>query len=1053
MAYSMISNKDGTYSMPSSAQQKEQRESGEYAANAAKNAANNSSSNSGRSGSSSNRSSTAQTTGRSVAPDTDWEALTKDPGRWTWFENRYNPKKPYMQAAHWKNTITGEKKLTEFRDIRNDKGKIQKSLLHPYGKSFGADLNKPHTEWKARKKKYDTFSSYLDEAGKDSVSFADYLKGQQAYDSEMKIYNDDLAAKAAAAEKAAEEAAKKAAAKAKKLKEEKAAKAAKEAAEAEQARLEEELAAAQAEATRLRLKAEQDAQDEAERIRLEEEAELERIRLAEEEAEKARLAEEKRLRLEAEEAERIRLEQEAAAKKARIGAAQGVAQDRIDSRGSADYTSAFIGEGASVYIPPGFEVGRAAPIVGPTSVASDSANLTSEVYSPNYIQGAIPQTVELPSVSPAGTSSTAMYENDLGQQIPVTIVDGRPVTYVPPGFTAMAEGGSVGYAEGGDVDAQYQLATKFLGYKGPKTEAGLNDFAKSNPAVGARLGMYRTAMSQGGMARGFKKGGYTYKGNTLPMFQKTLKQTMQPMQSQVSYMTPTRNQFVSPTAGQVYGQAPTTRAATVGRTYTAQTPTYVPASTYQAGSISPFVQDYTERMDGVQGELSEDAQVDAAQGSSSLNINAAQGEATMMENPVTREIQEGELISGVADAEKAAKFAEQIEAASASPSKKATVQGQLEGLMQQFEGGETPAWAAGAMRSAMGQMAARGLGASSMAGQALVQSAMESALPVAMADAQTQSQFEQQNLSNRQQRAMLAAQQRAQFIGQEFDQAFQARVMNSARINDIANMNFTAEQNIALENSRAANTMNLANLSNSQAGVMAEAAAIANMDMANLNNRQQAAVQNAQNFLAMDMSNLDRAQQTTMFKAQQNIQALFTDQAAENAAAQFNATSENQTKQFFSSLASQTSQFNSSQRNATEQFNVNSINSIRQFNSNLQQQRDTFNASNSLVVAQANAQWRQNIATLNTAAQNQSNSDFASAINDLTASNMDKIWQTERDLMDMNYKSVENAKDRAMQMLLGEQSLEALREKIGYEEDQAKSEMFFRFLFGKDFKL
>ncbi len=1042
MAYSMISNNDGTYSMPSSAQQKEQRESGEYAANAAKNTANNSSSNSGRSGSSSNRSSTTQTTGYSVAQDYDWEALTKDPGRWTWFENRYNPNKPYMQAAHWKNTVTGEKKLTEFRDIRNDKGKIQKSLLHPYGKAFGADLNKPHTEWKARKKKYDTFSSYLDEAGKDSVSFADYLKGQQAYDSEMKIYNDDLAAKAAAAERAAEEAAKEAAARAKKLEEEAAAEAVRKAAEAERIRLEEELAAAQAEATRLRLKAEQEAQEEAERIRLEEEAELERIRLAEEEAEKARLAEEERLRLEAE-----------AAKKARIEAAQGVAQNRIDSRGSADYTSAFTGEGASVYNPPGFEVGKAAPMVGPTSVASDSANLTSEVYSPNYIQGAIPQTVELPSVSPAGMSSTAMYENDLGQQIPVTIVDGRPVTYVPPGFTAMAEGGSVGYAEGGDVDAQYQLATKFLGYKGPKTEAGLNDFAKANPAVGARLGMYRQAMSQGGMARGFNDGGYSYKEDTLPMFQNTLRQTMQPMQSQVSYMTPTKNQFISPTAGQVYGQAPTTRAATVGRTYTAQTPTYVPASTYQAGSISPFVQDYTQRMDGVQGELSEDAQVDAAQGSSSLNINAAQGEATMMENPVTREIQDGELISGVADAEKAAKFAEQIEAASASPSKKATVQGQLEGLMQQFEGGETPAWAAGAMRSAMGQMAARGLGASSMAGQALVQSAMESALPVAMADAQTQSQFEQQNLSNRQQRAMLAAQQRAQFIGQEFDQAFQARVMNSARINDIANMNFTAEQNIALENSRAANSMNLANLSNRQAGVMAEAAAIANMDMANLDNRQQAAVQNAQNFLAMDMSNLDRAQQTTIFKAQQNIQALFTDQAAENAAAQFNATSENQTKQFFSSLASQTSQFNSSQRNATEQFNVNSINSIRQFNSNLQQQRDTFNASNSLVVAQANAQWRQNIATLNTAAQNQSNSDFASAINDLTASNMDKIWQTERDLMDMNYKSVENAKDRAMQMLLGEQSLEALREKIGYEEDKSKSELFFRFLFGNDFKL
>jgi hypothetical protein len=55
-----------------------------------------------------------------------------------------------------------------------------------------------------------------------------------------------------------------------------------------------------------------------------------------------------------------------------------------------------------------------------------------------------------------------------------------------------------------------------------------------------------------------------------------------------------------------------------------------------------------------------------------------------------------------------------------------------------LKGGKTPAWAAGAMRAATAQMAARGLGASSMAGQAIVQAAMESALPIAMADAQTQ---------------------------------------------------------------------------------------------------------------------------------------------------------------------------------------------------------------------------------------------------------------------------------------------------------------------------
>ena len=47
--------------------------------------------------------------------------------------------------------------------------------------------------------------------------------------------------------------------------------------------------------------------------------------------------------------------------------------------------------------------------------------------------------------------------------------------------------------------------------------------------------------------------------------------------------------------------------------------------------------------------------------------------------------------------------------------------------MQQFEGGNTPAWAAGSMRAATATLAARGLGASSLAGQAIVQAAMEAA--------------------------------------------------------------------------------------------------------------------------------------------------------------------------------------------------------------------------------------------------------------------------------------------------------------------------------------
>jgi len=418
------------------------------------------------------------------------------------------------------------------------------------------------------------------------------------------------------------------------------------------------------------------------------------------------------------------------------------------------------------------------------------------------------------------------------------------------------------------------------------------------------------------------------------------------------------------------------------------------------------------------------------------DLEAAQGDAILMENPVQREIQDGELISGVANAEKAAKFTEEIQAAQATPTQQATVQGQLEGLMQQFEGGETPAWAAGAMRNAQGILAKRGLGASSIAGQAVIQAAMESALPIAQADASTVAQFESQNLSNRQQRNMLAAQQRATFMGMEFDQAFQARVQNAGRIADVANMNFTAEQNIALENSRIANTMNLQNLSNSQAMVMAEAAALSQLDMANLNNRQQASVQNAQNFMQMDLQNLSNQQQTEMFKAQSRIQSLFTDQAAENASRQFNATSQNQTDQFFASLQSQTSQFNASQANAQAQFNAGQVNTVERFNQEIANQRDQFNAQNQLVIAQSNATWRRELATADTAAVNRANELNAKAVLDISNEAYNNLWQYYGDTMEWAWTSAESSLDRMNAIALAE--LDA-KSKASLEKERSSS--------------
>ena len=511
------------------------------------------------------------------------------------------------------------------------------------------------------------------------------------------------------------------------------------------------------------------------------------------------------------------------------------------------------------------------------------------------------------------------------------------------------------------------------------------------------------------------------------------------------------NQMLGQGTGQVSGSValPTALAAQATSQGTQQTET----ATVDPATTQGQVEGVLAQGQAAQGTVSAQGQVTAAQGTSSVGqIDAAQGTATAMANPVQRQIQSGELISGAANAETASKFTEQIQAATATPSEKATVQGQLASLTSNFDASNPPAWAAGTLRGIQAQMAARGLGASSMAGQAMIQGALESALPIAQADASIQAQFETQNLSNRQQRAMLAAQQRAQFIGQEFDQAFQSRVQNAARIGDIADKNFTAEQNIALENSRAANTMNLNNLSNKQAMVMAEASALANMDMSNLSNRQQSAVQNAQSFLQMDMANLSNQQQSEMFKGQQRIQSMFTDQAAQNAAKQFNATSQNQTDQFFASLGEQTNQFNATQINAQQQFNAGQVNTLERFNAEINNQRDQFNAQNQMVIAQSNANWRRQIATEATAATNRANELNAQNVLGISNQAYNNLWQYYGDTMEWAWTSAENERSRvvdlAMEQLRADSSYDINKMKNDYNSSAAFGSLIGKFIGG-----
>ena len=498
------------------------------------------------------------------------------------------------------------------------------------------------------------------------------------------------------------------------------------------------------------------------------------------------------------------------------------------------------------------------------------------------------------------------------------------------------------------------------------------------------------------------------------------------------------------TAGQASGVAPIVtddQVAQIGTAAVADIPENTGAETYTADKAFDDVKTATEGMDPAQSE-GPTKTIDAQTSDTSLisDLEAATGESVDVTGAPTRELTElggtSELITGTGvDQSKV------MEIFGEGELKAASVQDEMASLMAQFEGGNTPAWAKGAIRSAMATMSARGLGASSMAGEAIIQAALESALPMAEIDA-----------SNKQEVALEKARQRATFLGQEFDQAFEAKVKNAATISEIANINFDAQQQIALENSKAANTMALQNLSNKQALILAEASSLSGMDLTNLNNRQQAEVQNAQNFLQIDMANLTNEQQTALFKNQSLISSILSDQAAENAALQFNATSENQTTQFFANLAASIGQFNAAQINAMSQFNADEVNSLLEFNATIQNQRELFNAQNFLAVAQANALWRQNLTTINTAAANESNMEYAQTVNGLTLKMLDEIWQRERDIMDYSFTQSENAADRALSILLGDKKLEAIREQLDAEEQQALGSLMTKIFFSSDAK-
>lgn len=194
------------------------------------------------------------------------------------------------------------------------------------------------------------------------------------------------------------------------------------------------------------------------------------------------------------------------------------------------------------------------------------------------------------------------------------------------------------------------------------------------------------------------------------------------------------------------------------------------------------------------------------------------------------------------------------------------------------------------------------------------------------------------------------------------------------------------------------------------------------------------AAQDASTYFQMDMTNLSNRQQTEFENLRVKQQSLLSDQAADNAAKQFNALSKSQTEQFMATMVNNImtqnadriqamSQFNVGQSNQAafqnvanqiqiEQFNAQQQAAIDTFNEQQKAARETFNAQAAFAIEQSNVLWRRNINTENTAAINAANQTNVQNMYNLSATAQNQLWQQWRDEASWAFQASENEKNR-----------------------------------------
>ena len=278
----------------------------------------------------------------------------------------------------------------------------------------------------------------------------------------------------------------------------------------------------------------------------------------------------------------------------------------------------------------------------------------------------------------------------------------------------------------------------------------------------------------------------------------------------------------------------------------------------------------------------------------------------------------------------------------------ATVQGQLASISNAIntavdEGKPIPAFASGAKRLVDAAMQQRGLGASSIAAEALAQGILEASIPIAQQDAQFFQQAIFQNLNNRQQAAVLNAQQ-----------SFQ---MDTANLSNRQQANLT---NIQLRQQTL-----LSDQAASNAALQFNAQSQQQTDQFFASLATQINTNNAQRVDAMNQYAVSEKNRISAENARNEIGVTEANAQREAAISQFNTQLEDQRERFNVENQRLIDQSNVTWRRSINTANTAAINAANQTDA-----QNLLNISN-FALSALWQQWRDEASWVNTSAENQ----------------------------------------------------------------------------------